>query len=85
MARMKKDNKNTTISISWENKTEFRRHAKLLKKTKSGDRYESDAILFGRVLAFYVRNHIDDCDQEPKSTYPSLNKSQPSSDSSESN
>ena len=85
MARRKKDNPNTTISISWENKTEFRRHAKLLKQTKSGNRYESDAALFERELAFYARNHIDDCDQAPKSTYPSLNKSQPSSDSSESN
>ena len=54
MARRKKDNPNTTISISWENKTEFRRHAKLLKQTKSGNRYESDAAIFERVLAFYA-------------------------------
>jgi hypothetical protein len=82
MARKKKDNKNTTISISWEDKEEFRRYAKLIKQTKTGDRYESDADLFKRVLAYWALNHIDDCHSEPKSTYPSLDKSQPSSDSS---
>ena len=85
MARRKKDNKNTTISISWENKIAFRRFAELVKQTKSGSRYESDAVLFGRILAYWVQNHINDAGAEPKSTYPSLNKSQPSSDSSESN
>ncbi len=83
MARKKKDNKNTTISISWEDKEEFRKYAKLVKQTKSGDRYESDAVLFGRILKFWIGNNtIYSPHPEPKSTYPSLNKSQPSSDSS---
>ena len=85
MERMKIDFKITTISISWEDIVEFRRYARLIKQTKTGDRYVSDADLFKRVLAYWALNHIDDCHSEPKSTYPSLDKSQPSSDSSESN
>jgi hypothetical protein len=86
MARRKKDNPNTTISISWKDKEEFRKYAKLVKQTKTGDRYESDAVLFRRLLKFWIENNtIYSPHSEPRSTYPSLNKSQPSSDSSESN
>jgi hypothetical protein len=83
MARRKKNNKNTTISILWEDKELFRRFAKLVKQTKSGDRYESDAVLFNRILNFWVENNtVYSPHPEPKSTYPSLNKSQQDSDSS---
>lgn len=81
MARKKKDNKNTTISIEWRDKEIFRKYAKLIKKTKTGDRYESDADLFKRILVAYI-GQVGEIHTEPKSTYPSLNKSQPSSDSS---
>ena len=54
MARRKKDNTNTTISISWKDKEEFRKYAKLVKQTKTGDRYESDAVLFRKLLKFWI-------------------------------
>jgi hypothetical protein len=84
MTRKKSNNQNTTISIKWADKVIFRQFAMRLKQTKSGDRYESDADLFRRILdSFAIAN--TKLHEEPKSTYPSLNKSQPSSDSSESN
>ena len=81
MTRKKSSNKNTTISIRWEDKIVFRKFAALLKQTKSGDRYESDADLFRRVLEFYAIANANSKSDEPKSTYPSLNKSQQDSDS----
>ena len=36
MARRKLGTSNTTISISWEDKDEFRKFAKLVKKTRNG-------------------------------------------------
>ena len=84
MARRKKNNKSTTISIQWVDKETFRKHARLLKQTKSGSRYESDSILFKRILEVFISQAGKGHD-EPKSTYPSLNKSQPNFDSSESN
>ena len=46
MARRKADNTHTTISIRWESKERFRKFARLVKKTRNGEMYESDAVLF---------------------------------------
>ena len=37
MARRKIGNSHTTISIRWEDKEKFRKFAKFVKKTKTGD------------------------------------------------
>ena len=52
MARRKVGNSHTTISVRWEDKEKLRRHAKLVKKTKNGNMYESDSVLFQRVLNY---------------------------------
>ena len=46
MARRKIGNSHTTICVSWEDKELFRKFAKFVKKTRTGDLYESDAVLF---------------------------------------
>ena len=74
MARRKIGNSHTTICISWEDKERFRKFAKFVKKTKTGDLNESDAVLFNKLLDFYSDHH--DSDTEPKSTYPSKTTSQ---------
>ena len=74
MARRKIGNSHTTICISWEDKERFRKFAKFVKKTKTGDLNESDAVLFNKLLDFYSDHH--DSDTEPKSTYTSKSISQ---------
>ena len=74
MARRKIGNSHTTICISWEDKERFRKFAKLVKKTKTGDLNESDSVLFNKLLNYYSEHH--DSDSEPKSTYPSKSISQ---------
>ena len=69
MARRKADNTHTTISIRWESKERFRKFAKLVKKTRSGEMYESDAVLFDNILNFYVE-HNTVRSTTPTSTYP---------------
>ena len=51
---------------------EFRKFAQFVKDTKTGQRTESDSILFHRMLD-YFKLHSDPLrkDAEPKSTYPS--------------
>ena len=68
MARRKVGNSHTTISVRWEDKEELRKHARLVKKTKNGDMYESDSVLFQRVLKFY--NEHNPTSEKPKATYP---------------
>lgn len=68
MARRKIGNSHTTISIRWEDKEKFRQFAKFVKKTKTGDLYESDAVLFSKILSFYNEHHES---SENKPTYPS--------------
>ena len=71
MARRKQGNSHTTISITWEDKEEFRRFAKYEKETRTGKRYESDANLFKRLLTeFKKTNKIPD-GEKAHSTYPS--------------
>ena len=74
MARRKLGNSHTTICISWEDKERFRKFAKFVKKTKTGDLNESDAVLFNKLLNYYSENHS--ANSEPKSTYPSKSISQ---------
>lgn len=69
MARRKIGNSHTTISITWSDKDELRKLAQLIKKTKSGDMYESDAMIFKRVLDYYNSNHPVTSAQ-PHQTYP---------------
>jgi len=78
-----KDNINTTISIRWVDKKEMRKYARLIKTTKTGNNYESDAEVFFKILDNYKRTspipHSND--GKPTSTYPSKNRdeSQPRS------
>ena len=69
MARRKADNSHTTISIRWNSKEKFRKHAKLVKQTRNGEMYESDAVLFDKLLNFYEEHHKQ-AHQIPKGTYP---------------
>ena len=56
MARRKADSTHTTISITWKDKELFRRFAELVKKTRNGEMYESDAVVFNKILTYYVDN-----------------------------
>jgi len=69
MARRKADNTHTTISIRWTSKERFRKYSQLVKKTRNGDMYESDAVLFDKILEYYENNHEQE-HQTPKDTYP---------------
>ena len=68
MARRKQSNTHTTICITWEDKEEFRKFARFVKKTKTGELYESDTVLFHKLLeAYKASNQASD---KPNSTYP---------------
>ena len=69
MARRKASNSHTTISIKWDSKERFRKFAKLVKQTRSGEMYESDAVLFDKILSYYIEHH-EQQNAEPKGTYP---------------
>jgi len=69
MARRKIGNSHTTISISWADKEEFRKLAKLVKKTRNGDMYESDSVIFKRVLDHYKATS-NDTGSTAHPTYP---------------
>ena len=71
MARRKEGNSHTTISITWEDKEEFRRYAKYEKQTRTGKRYESDATLFKRMLEEFTKNNSIPDNEKSHSTYPS--------------
>ena len=71
MARRKLNNNYTTICITWVDKEWFRKFAQFVKDTKTGQRTESDSILFHRVLTEFAKNNPLPEDAEPKSTYPS--------------
>ena len=72
MARRKLNNNYTTICITWADKEEYRKFAEYVKDTKTGQRTESDSILFHRMLE-YFKIHSDPLPEgaKPKSTYPS--------------
>jgi hypothetical protein len=71
MARRKIGSSHTTISIRWEDKELFRRFAKLVKETRNGNMYESDAVVFRKILEEYITNHGNM--KEAHTTYPSRN------------
>ena len=62
--------KNTTIAVDWNDKERFRRHAEYVKNTKSGQRSESDLVLFKKMVDFYEEHHKLPENAEPKTTYP---------------
>jgi hypothetical protein len=68
MAKRKIGNSHTTICVTWEDKELFRKFAKLVKKTKNGEMYESDAAIFTRMLgSFKEHNSASDTSHD---TYP---------------
>ena len=69
MARLRSGNSHTTISVTWEDKDEFRRYASKVKSTKNGAMYESDAVLFARILEYY-RNSDTEPMEKAEPTYP---------------
>lgn len=58
----------TTISILWDDKDEFRKFAKFVRKTKNGDMYESDTALFKRMLELFKKH--EQSNPNPNNTYP---------------
>ena len=68
MARRKIGNSHTTICIRWEDKESFRKFAKFVKKTKTGDLNESDSVVFKKMLDFYSSQNEAGV---TRSTYPS--------------
>lgn len=70
MARRRSGNSHTTISVTWEDKDEFRRYAKKVKTTKNGAMHESDAVLFNRLLDFYIKNSGQERNDLIPQTYP---------------
>jgi hypothetical protein len=74
MAKRKIGNSHTTICITWNDKDTFRTFAKLVKKTKNGNMYESDSVIFNRMLeSFKQTNESGDTSHE---TYPRKTTSQ---------
>ena len=53
MARRKIGNSHTTICVTWEDKELFRKFAQFVKKTRTGNLYESDAVLFAKMLVHF--------------------------------
>jgi len=49
----------------------FRRFAKLVKETRNGKMYESDAVVFRKILEEYIKNH--ESETESHTTYPTRN------------
>ena len=74
MAKRKIGNSHTTICITWNDKDMFRTFAKLVKKTKNGNMYESDSVIFNGMLeSFKQTNESGDTSHE---TYPRKTTSQ---------
>lgn len=62
-------NSHTTICVTWEDKELFRKFAKFVKKTRTGDLYESDAVLFAKMLNYFKDNN--EGGNVSNTTYPS--------------
>jgi|TARA_R110000787_G_C13062320_1_gene407947 hypothetical protein len=69
MARRKIGNSHTTICVSWEDKELFRKFASFVKKTRTGNLYESDAVLFSKMLNHFKNNNT--IGEVSNTTYPS--------------
>jgi len=70
MAQRRSGNSHTTISITWDDKDEFRRYASKVKSTKNGEMYESDAVLFHKMLELYKDKIIKEPMDKAQPTYP---------------
>ena len=68
MAKRKIGNSHTTICITWKDKDSFRTFARFIKKTKNGDMYESDSIIFSRMLESFKK--INESNKFSHETYP---------------
>lgn len=69
MAKHRKEgNEYTTISIRWSDKERLRQRASFVKKTKNGDLYESDAVVFNRIMNSFIPGVVDN--NAPHNTYP---------------
>ena len=78
----KEGNRKTTISVRWSDKEEFRRFAKLVKKTKTGENYEPDYVLFYRMMKYF--GQYERKNEVSTTTYPhKVKKSVPLENSSE--
>jgi len=75
--KRKEGQSNTTISVSWSDKNRMRRLAKLRKTTKNGDVYESDSVIFNRVLRDYMNTHPNEIKSQTTITYPVKSSSKP--------
>jgi hypothetical protein len=69
MARRKIGNSHTTICVTWEDKELFRKFASFVKKTRTGNLYESDAVLFSKMLSQFKDNNT--VGEVSNTTYPS--------------
>ena len=69
MARRKIGNSHTTICVTWEDKELFRKFASFVKKTRTGDLYESDAVLFNKILTSFKEHNT--VGETSNTTYPS--------------
>ena len=72
MARRKIGNSHTTICVSWEDKELFRKFAKFVKTTRTGKLYESDSVLFNRMLMFFKQSNP--MGEVSNTTYPTKNQ-----------
>jgi len=72
MARRKIGNSHTTISVTWEDKELFRKFAKFVKTTRTGKLYESDSVLFNRMLMFFKESNP--MGEVSNTTYPTKNQ-----------
>tara|TARA_B110000263_G_C15011495_1_gene375293 strand:+ start:183 stop:356 length:174 start_codon:yes stop_codon:yes gene_type:complete len=55
--------------VSWEDKELFRKFASFVKKTRTGNLYESDAVLFSKMLGQFKDNNA--VGEVSNTTYPS--------------
>jgi len=65
---------NTTISVSWRDKNLMRKLARKRKTTKNGDVYESDSVIFNRILQDYMIRHKEQIRDETTATYPEVSR-----------
>ena len=75
MAKRKIGNSHTTICITWKDKDTFRTFARLVKKTKNGDSYESDSVIFSRMLQAF--KETNESSESSHKTYPRKTTSSP--------
>jgi len=68
MARRKIGNSHTTICVTWEDKELFRKFAQFVKETKTGKLYESDSVVFHKMLAHFEKEHQKS--ETSNTTYP---------------